>query len=67
LEEGDALDKFNRRLLARVNARQRVLLTGTSAGGRFALRICVLSFRTHRDRVEAALEDIEASLAELRS
>jgi aromatic-L-amino-acid decarboxylase len=65
VEEGGALDAFNRKLLARVNARQRVLLTGTSAGGRFALRICVLSFRTHRDRVEAALEDIEASLAEL--
>jgi aromatic-L-amino-acid decarboxylase len=65
VEEGEALDAFNRKLLARVNARQRVLLTGTSAGGRFALRICVLSFRTHRDRVEAALEDIEASLAEV--
>ena len=66
LPEGEALDAFNRRLLARVNARQRVLLTGTAARGRFALRICVLSFRTHRDRVEAAIEDIEASLEELR-
>jgi aromatic-L-amino-acid decarboxylase len=67
VEEGEALDVFNRKVLARVNARQRVLLTGTSAGGRFALRICILSFRTHRDRVEAALEDIEASLAEMGS
>jgi aromatic-L-amino-acid decarboxylase len=65
MEDGEALDAFNRRLLARVNGKQRVLLTGTSARGRFALRICVLSFRTHRDRVEAALGDIEASLEEL--
>lgn len=65
VEEGEALDAFNRRFLARVNAKQRVLLTGTSAGGRFVLRICVLSFRTHRDRVEAAIEDIEVSLAEM--
>jgi len=29
--------------------------------GRFAIRICVLSFRTHRDRMEQALEDIRAA------
>jgi NADPH-dependent 7-cyano-7-deazaguanine reductase QueF len=31
-------------------------------GDRFALRICVVSFRTHRDRMEACLEDIKAAL-----
>ena len=45
---GPALDALNRRLLAAVNARGRVHLTGTTAKGRFVLRICVLSFRTHR-------------------
>jgi aromatic-L-amino-acid decarboxylase len=64
VEEGEALDIYNRTILARVNARQRVFMTGVTARGRFILRMCILSFRTHADRVEAALEDIEASLKE---
>jgi len=60
------LNELNRRLLERINARKRVFLTGTMLGARFVIRICVLSFRTHRDRVEAALEDIRAALAEMR-
>jgi aromatic-L-amino-acid/L-tryptophan decarboxylase len=59
------LDDLNRRFIERVNARQRVFLTGTRLRGRFALRICVLSFRTHRDRMEQALEDIEAARREV--
>jgi aromatic-L-amino-acid decarboxylase len=59
------LDGLNRRFIERVNARQRVFLTGTLLRGRFALRICVLSFRTHRDRMEQALEDIAAARAEV--
>jgi len=59
------LDALNRRFMERANARQRVFLTGTRLRGRFALRICVLSFRTHRDRMEAALEDLEAAREEV--
>lgn len=59
------LDALNRRLVECVNARRRVHLSGTTAGGRFVARICVLSFRTHRDRVERAIEDVRASAAEL--
>lgn len=59
------LDALNRRFIDRVNARQRVFLTGTRLRGRFALRICVLSFRTHRDRMEQALEDIEEARREV--
>lgn len=61
-----ALDELNREVMQRVNDRQRVHLTGTVTKGRFLLRICVLSFRTHRDRMEAALADIRASVAEVR-
>jgi len=65
--EGDSrdLDELNRRLLAAVNARKRVHLTGTLLAGRFVIRICVLSFRTHRERVEMGLEDIRQSIAGL--
>ena len=62
--DGPALDRENRRLLERINARKRVYLTGTVVGGRFAIRICVLSFRTHRDRMEMALDDIRAAMRE---
>ena len=62
-----AAAEANRRteeLLAAILRRGRVHLTATSLRGRFAIRICVLSFRTHLDRMEACLEDIEAALAE---
>jgi aromatic-L-amino-acid decarboxylase len=58
-------DALSVALMRRVNARRRVYLTGTRLRGRFAVRICVLSFRTHRDRMEMALEDIRAASQEL--
>lgn len=59
------LNRLNRTFLDRINARQRVFLTGTMLGDAFALRICVLSFRTHRDRMEMAVADIEAAIGEV--
>lgn len=56
------LERLNRDVLQRVNDRQRVLLTGATVQGRYVIRVCILSFRTHRDRVEAGLEDIEAAV-----
>lgn len=53
-----------RGLLAAINRRQRVHLTGTMLAGRFAIRICILSFRTHQEHVAAALEDIRAAVSE---
>jgi aromatic-L-amino-acid decarboxylase len=58
------LNRINRVLLERINARRRVFLTGTTVRGRFILRICVLSFRTHQDRMHQALEDIRAAVRE---
>ncbi len=65
--EGEALDALNRDLLARVNARKRVYLTGTLLNGRFAIRICVLSFRTHRERIEMALDDIREACTKINT
>jgi aromatic-L-amino-acid decarboxylase len=65
VDDPEELNRLNRRLLDRVNDRQRVFLTGTMLGDRFALRICVLSFRTHRDRMEEGLEDLEAARREV--
>ena len=58
-------DTLNRALLAKVAAWQRVLLTGTDLDDGFVGRICVLSFRTHQDRMEMALADLRAAAAEL--
>jgi len=60
----EGLDALNRRVMAAVNARGRVYLTGTVTRGRFLIRICVLSFRTHRDRMRMALEDLRSALLE---
>jgi len=65
MDDPQELNRLNRRLLERVNAHQRVFLTSTMLGDRFALRICVLSFRTHRELIEMALEDIEAARREV--
>jgi aromatic-L-amino-acid decarboxylase len=53
-----AEDEATRRLLARVNARGQVMLTGCTLDGRFLARVCVLSFRTRRRHVDIAVEQI---------
>ncbi len=57
-----ALNQLNQQFLQRINARKNVLLSGTMLGDRFAIRICILSFRTHRDRVQTCLDDIRAAV-----
>ena len=48
-------DAAGAEILRRVNGRRRVFLSSTTIGGRYVLRICVLSFRTHADRVRDAV------------
>ena len=58
-------DALNRELLARINAKQRVMLTPTTVDGRFVIRICIVSHRTHRDRVDMMLDDIRTAVESL--
>jgi aromatic-L-amino-acid decarboxylase len=51
-------NEATRRLLDRVNARGRVMLTGCTVDDRFLARVCVLSFRTRRSHVDIAVEHI---------
>jgi aromatic-L-amino-acid decarboxylase len=66
-----AADEATRRLLERVNARGKVMMTGCTIADRFLARVCVLSFRTRRPNVETAVEQIieetAAILAEHKS
>lgn len=63
LRDGD--DAANAELLRRVVARKRVFLSSTRLEGRYCLRLCVLSFRTHRERVDAALDALALEAAGL--
>jgi aromatic-L-amino-acid/L-tryptophan decarboxylase len=66
VREEEDLNALNRRLLERITAKQRVMLTPTTLDdGRFVIRMAIVSHRTHRDRVEMALADIRESVAEL--
>jgi aromatic-L-amino-acid decarboxylase len=68
---GEPVARWNERnaaFLAAVNGRGRVYVSSTSlpvqdSPGQWAytLRACVLSFRTHAERIEAALEDVAAA------
>lgn len=62
---GAELDDLNQRLLDGVTRRQRVLLSSTRLDGRLVLRIALLSFRTHAERLHQGLKDIRAVAAEL--
>ncbi|HEY8525630.1 MAG TPA: pyridoxal-dependent decarboxylase [Acidimicrobiales bacterium] len=64
-ERNEELDAANARLLERINASNRILLSSTRIGGRFVIRACILSHRTHRDRVEEAVDIIRSAVAGL--
>jgi aromatic-L-amino-acid decarboxylase len=55
-------DARNEALLARINAAGRVWLSSTRIDGRFVIRVCVVSFRTHREHIASLLEDVEAAI-----
>ena len=57
--------ELNQRLLDAVNRRKRVFLSGTRLGDHFVLRICILNFRTHRDRMEMCLSDLREAISEV--
>ncbi|SFP26279.1 aromatic-L-amino-acid decarboxylase [Amycolatopsis arida] len=52
---GGAADDANHRLLDEVNAEGRIYLSGTTVEGRYLLRLCVLSHRSHAEHVREAL------------
>ena len=53
-------------LICQLRKQIDVYLTGTTLDRGFVLRICVLNFRTHLDRVRLALDDIRDSVQEIR-
>ena len=64
--DAETENTLNRAFLAAINGRRRVYLTGTMLGKKFVLRICVLSFRTHLDRMREGLDDVRSAVDEIK-
>ncbi len=62
-----ATNALNKRLLAEINAPRRVFLTATELNGNFVIRICVLSFRTHLDKLQECVELIRRAIEQIPS
>ncbi len=60
-EQGDA-DAFNERLVEAVRADGKVFISSTRINGKFVLRLAVLHFRTHLDRVDYVLSLLQRLL-----
>ena len=65
-EHGDP-DSFNEALVRAIHRDGRVFVSSTRIGGRYFLRLAVLSFRTHLETIELALRVLAEKVAELES
>ncbi|MGH2630749.1 MAG: pyridoxal phosphate-dependent decarboxylase family protein [Actinomycetota bacterium] len=63
--EGEADDERQAEFLRRINASKRVFLSSTRIHGRYVLRVCIVSHRTHRDRIDECIEIVAKAAAEL--
>jgi aromatic-L-amino-acid decarboxylase len=63
-ERGDH-DLFNELLLRHVQDEGRVMLSGTRIDGRYTLRCAILSFRTHIEHVDEAIEALARGVSHL--
>ena len=54
--KGERLDALNKEVMERVQAGGEAFVSGTTIGGRFALRACVLHDRTTEADVDALVE-----------
>jgi aromatic-L-amino-acid decarboxylase len=64
-DAGAGDDDLSRRLLDRINASKRVFLSSTMIEGRFTIRACIVSHRTHRDRIDECVEIVRRCAKEL--
>ena len=55
----------SRQLLERINATKRVFLSSTLIRGEYWLRVCIVSHRTHADRIDECAAIVRRSAASL--
>ena len=58
-------DEFNRRLLEAVHRDGKVFITSTRLDGAYTLRLAVLNFRTHLERIDYLLDFLKREAARL--
>ncbi|MEA2550756.1 MAG: hypothetical protein QOE25_525, partial [Actinomycetota bacterium] len=63
LRRGDL--ETNMRLLQRINASERVFLSSTLVEGRYLIRACIVSHRTHAERIDECIEIVRKAAAEV--
>jgi aromatic-L-amino-acid decarboxylase len=63
LRGGD--DEEQAELLRRINASKRVFLSSTRIRGDYWIRCCIVSHRSHADRIDEAIEIVRKAAAEL--
>ena len=59
------VDVFNRKLLDKIIRSKKLFLSSTLLKGRFVIRVCILSFRTHLSEAEDAFHVITSTAKEL--
>ena len=63
--EGD-VDEFNRRLVERLRRDGTIVLTSTLIDNVYMLRLCILSYRTHIDTIDLAIDVIRREVDKLK-
>lgn len=61
-DRGDA-DAFNRRVVQAVHDDGRVFISSSMIDGTFTLRFAILSFRTHRDTIDLAIDVLRQAVS----
>jgi aromatic-L-amino-acid decarboxylase len=61
----DRDEEANRALLSAINDSGRVFVSSTVLDGRFTIRVCIVSHRTHRDRIDECIEIVRRAAAAL--
>ncbi len=59
------VDDFNRKLLEKIVRSKKLFLSSTLLDGRFVIRVCILSFRTHLNEAKDAFHVITSTAREL--
>lgn len=65
-KRGD-VNKFNQQLNHAVQKDGRIFLSSTMIDGKFTLRLAVLGFRTHLDRIDQAIEILQEKAEEIEA
>ena len=61
------LDKFNERIMSRVQTSGRAYLSNATVNGHFALRACITNFRTTKSDIDLTLEAIRDAAREINT